>query len=42
MSLERTSGFDGEDKEHCPGFYLFDANLLRIEEAMQHSASVMS
>jgi hypothetical protein len=34
--------FDGEDKEHCPGFYLFDANLMRIEEAVQHSASVMS
>ena len=30
--------FDGEDKEHSPGFYLFDANLMRIEEVMQHSA----
>ena len=30
--------FDGEDNEHRPGFYLFDANLMRIEEVMQHSA----
>lgn len=30
--------FDGEDKERSPGFYLFNASLMRIEEAMQHSA----
>jgi hypothetical protein len=30
--------FDGEDKQHCSGFYLLDANLMRIEEAMQHAS----